>query len=268
MGLFDGAGGLLGAAGISSAFGLYAQNQAEKNQGHYLQKQQDFNAAQAAINRSWSASEASKARSYARENYQNSVLWRVADMKRAGINPILAVGGGYGGSVGTAAQASSTPASSSLQSDNSVNSGLTAMQSYSSMFESMTRSIANVLKASKDKQSINIKTPISDIAESFTGGVEGIWDKWNKKGSQLGEKVSKTVSDVFTSASAKSYAGTNERLQTVYKQMQKLKGLPKSSYSPANYKKIANTILRDRKLRDGQKGILIKRLRTIWRTGK
>lgn len=134
MALSAGMGSLLGGlggAGISSAFGLYAQNQAEKNQGHYLQKQQDFNAEQASINRSWSASEADKARQFSKNAYKRQVQWRVADMRKAGINPILAVGGGLTGAMGNANQASGgSPATSSLQSDNSINSGLSAMQNY------------------------------------------------------------------------------------------------------------------------------------------
>lgn len=263
--------GGLGGAGISSAFGLYAQNQAEKNQGHYLQKQQDFNAQQANIHRGWSADEAHKARQFSKNAYKRQVQWRVADMKKAGINPILAVSPGSIGSMPSSASASGgSPASSSLQSDNSVNSGLTAMQSYSSMFESVTRSIANVLKATKDEQNINIKTPIEDVAGDLTGSLKGMMDRGGKIADKLGipKKVQNAVARVVSPNSAKSYEASYSRLNTVYKSMQRLKGLPKSSYTNSNYQKIANTILRDRTLKDGQKGILLHRLRNIWRSGK
>jgi len=255
-------GGLLAAgalgAGVSSAFGLYSQSQAEKNQGHYLAKQQAFNAEQAQIGRDW-----------AQHMDNTKVRRRVRDMRKAGINPILAVGSGY-----SSAAPSSPTATSSLQNENSVNSGLTAMQSYSTMFKSITSSIADIIKASKDKQTINIKQPASDVAEDFKGGLEAIAERFFNKGGKIADKagIPKAVQNIvaapFSNNSAKTYEASYNRLNTVYKSMQKLRGLPKSSYSKSNFQKVANTIIRDRSLKLGQKGILLKRLRTIWSTGQ
>ena len=88
----------------SNAIDQYAQSEAESAQNAFMQSMelqqmaQDFNAQQAQVNRDW------------QERMSNTSYQRaVEDLKKAGINPILAFQGMSGASTGTSSAASVSP---------------------------------------------------------------------------------------------------------------------------------------------------------------
>nr|UXQ88146.1 MAG: DNA pilot protein [Microvirus sp.] len=92
-GLGNLAGGLAPSliGGAASAYGAHTQQEASKDMAN---KQMDFQASQAKRNREFGADSASIARDYQTNMSNTAVRRNVTDMKAAGLNPILAAGGG------------------------------------------------------------------------------------------------------------------------------------------------------------------------------
>lgn len=131
----------------------------------YAQQNQDWSANQAAIARNFNASEAAKNRDW-QEYMSNTAHQReVADLKAAGLNPVLSAMGGQGAAIGSGAAASAgMPAGGQGTSDMSANNALVSI--LGSMLSAQT-SLANSALSARTQEALADKYTAMDylIAE-------------------------------------------------------------------------------------------------------
>lgn len=122
----------------------------------------DFNAAEALKARRFNKSEATKARKFEQKMSNTEVQRRMKDLEKAGINPVLAAGGGASSPGGNAA---SGPAASGPSADGSV-PGLTAPQISLPDLFSMGISLKQLEQADK-RIAIEGEKATADIAKTW-----------------------------------------------------------------------------------------------------
>lgn len=93
------------------------------------QKQMDFQSAQAALERAYGSAEAAKNRDWQKMMSDTAHQREIADLKAAGLNPVLSAMGGNGASVGSGATASrsSAPSGAKGDADQSANNAIVSM---------------------------------------------------------------------------------------------------------------------------------------------
>lgn len=112
------------------------------------------------------AKEAQKSRDFTREQAQNSHQWEVADLRKAGLNPILSANGGA--SMGSSAQATmQAPNVDGLDTEGLANSALS--------FKKMTAELDNIKADTAQKSSIeNVNKETLDTQKNSTGRKYGL----------------------------------------------------------------------------------------------
>lgn len=135
----------------------------------YAKQQQQWSANQAAIAREYNSAEAARNRDW-QEYMSNSAHQReIADLKAAGLNPVLSAMGGNGASVTSGATASaSLPSGASGKSDES---GTTALVSLLGSMLSAQTAIQNQLVSARTQEAVADKyTAMSELTAQIAAG--------------------------------------------------------------------------------------------------
>lgn len=172
---------LLGSAAINY-MGAQQANQANANLNWV---NRDFNEEQAAITRDFNSAEAQKSRDFAASSHQIEM----ADLKKAGLNPILS---GTSGTVSSAvASGSSASATGQTPMQNELANVLpNAIALYGS--------IASARKMNAEARNIERLGPVSDVIGDIGKGVKSGYEKLKSGTSDFIEKTKKfDASDYF-----------------------------------------------------------------------
>lgn len=172
----------------------------------YARQHQDWSANQAQIANQFNASEAAKNRDW--QEYMSSTAHQreVADLKAAGLNPVLSAMGGNGANVGSGATASAVmPSGSAGQSDMSVNTALVSI--LGSMLAAQT-SIANQAVSARTQEAVADKyTAMSKVTAEIAAAASKYAANTSAAASRYGADQSRAASQ---------YASDQQRYTSIY----------------------------------------------------
>lgn len=172
----------------------------------YARQHQDWSANQAQIANQFNASEAAKNRDWQQYMSNTAHQREVADLRAAGLNPVLSAMGGNGANVGSGATASAVmPSGSAGQSDNSVNTALVSI--LGSMLAAQT-SIANQAVSARTQEAVADKyTAMSYLTSQIAADA-------SKYAANTSAAASRYGSDQARAAS--KYASDQQRYTSIY----------------------------------------------------
>lgn len=176
----------------------------------YARQHQDWSANQAQIANQFNATEAAKNRDW-QEYMSNTAHQReVADLKAAGLNPVLSAMGGDGANVGSGATASAVmPSGSSGQSDNSVNGALVSI--LGSMLAAQT-SLANQAVSARTQEAVADKyTAMSYLTSQIAAAASRYGSDQSRAASQYSADQSRIASFFAANQARASAKDVSER---------------------------------------------------------
>lgn len=154
----------------------------------YAQQNQEWSANQAAIANQFNAAEAAKNRDW-QEYMSNTAHQReIADLKAAGLNPVLSAMGGNGASVGSGAAASANlPSGAAGQADTSANSALVSI--LGSMLSAQTQLTNSALSARTQEAVADKYTAMSKITAQIAAAASMANARTSAEASRYGADV-------------------------------------------------------------------------------
>lgn len=172
----------------------------------YARQHQDWSANQAQIANQFNASEAAKNRDWQQYMSNTAHQREVADLRAAGLNPVLSAMGGNGANVGSGATASAVmPSGSAGQSDNSVNTALVSI--LGSMLAAQT-SIANQAVSARTQEAVADKyTAMSYLTSQIAADASKYAANTSAAASRYGSDQSRAAS---------KYASDQQRYTSIY----------------------------------------------------
>lgn len=201
----------------------------------YAQQNQQWSASQAQIANDFNAAEAAKNRDWQEYMSNTSHQREVADLKAAGLNPVLSAMGGNGASVGSGATASANlPSGATGQSDMSSNSALVSL--LGSMLSAQTQ-LTNAAVSARTQEAVADKyTAMSritaEIAAAASMANAGTAAEASKYGADIGYKIQqdfpnsiiRVLDSILTDNGSSIGSAGGKLLDEMYQILQKFSG--------------------------------------------
>jgi hypothetical protein len=151
--------GFLGAiAGLSSVLGFIGQQQTNKANRQIAADTNAFNAEEAATNRAWQEVQNQKAMDFSQYNADTSYRRGVADMRAAGINPILAAGNGGASAPSGITSAGNAASGVKAEMGNALGAGVSSAMQAAQVVQGLEQAQANIQRTNAETQLVRNQT--------------------------------------------------------------------------------------------------------------
>jgi len=167
---------------IGGALGFLGASEQASTSRDIANMQMGFNAEQSQLQRDWATKEASTARDFSKEMSSSAVQRRMEDLKKAGINPILA--GKYDASTPAASTLSGSAASYS--STPSIPNKMASAMQASKVFNELKLLKENVRLTSNQADKTESQADIFDVTAEFAKVLERSIEAISGKGEGTG----------------------------------------------------------------------------------
>lgn len=149
------------------------------------QKQMDFQSAQAALERSYGSLEAAKNRDWQKMMSDTAHQREIADLKAAGLNPVLSAMNGNGAAVGSGAAASRTGAPSGAKGDTDQSGNMAIVSMLGSFLQAQTQLETARVSAEASMAVADKYTAMEKIIQTMKNNY-GKWEHENYPNSWFG----------------------------------------------------------------------------------